>query len=136
MDIKERVFPNLPERLMGLEEIAENLWWSWHPAARMLFKTLDRRAWKESIHNPDKMLRELPTAILDSAAGDPDYLCEYDAVISQFRKYMEEACCLVGNTHDPNIHAIAYFSAEYGLHHSLPFWPVTTSKSAVTLECL
>ncbi|MCK4782625.1 MAG: DUF3417 domain-containing protein, partial [Desulfobacteraceae bacterium] len=31
MDIKERVFPNLPERLMGLEEIAENLWWSWHP---------------------------------------------------------------------------------------------------------
>jgi starch phosphorylase len=122
MDIKERVFPNLPERLMGLEEIAENLWWSWHPAARMLFKTLDHRAWKESVHNPDKMLRELPTAILDSAAGDPDYLREYDAVLSQFRKYMEEVCCLVGNTPDPNIHAIAYFSAEYGLHHSLPFY--------------
>ena len=122
MDIKERVFPNLPERLMGLEEIAENLWWSWHPAARMLFKTLDRRAWKESVHNPDRMLRELPTAILDLAAVDPDYLREYDAVLSQFRKYMEEACCLVGNTPDPNIHAIAYFSAEYGLHHSLPFY--------------
>jgi len=122
MDIKERVFPNLPERLTGLEEIAENLWWSWHPAARMLFKTLDRRAWKESVHNPDKMLRELPTAILDSAAGDPDYLREYDAVISQFQKYIEQAYCLVGNTPDPNIHAIAYFSAEYGLHHSLPFY--------------
>jgi starch phosphorylase len=122
MNIKERVFPNLPERLMGLEEIAENLWWSWQPAARMLFKTLDRRAWKESVHNPDKMLKELPAAILDSAAVDPDYLREYDAVLSQFRKYIEQACCLVGNTPDPNIHAIAYFSAEYGLHHSLPFY--------------
>ncbi|MBW1965689.1 MAG: alpha-glucan family phosphorylase, partial [Deltaproteobacteria bacterium] len=122
MDIKERIFPNLPERLMGLEEIAENLWWSWHPAARMLFKTLDHRAWKESVHNPDKMLRELPTEILDSAAVDHDYLREYDAVLSKFRKYMEESCCLVGNTPYPNIHAIAYFSAEYGLHHSLPFY--------------
>lgn len=122
MDINDRVFPNLPERLMGLEEIAENLWWSWQPVARMLFKKLDRRAWKESVHNPDKMLRELPTAILDSAAINPDYLREYDAVLSQFRKYMEKACCLVNNTSDPNIHAIAYFSAEYGLHHSLPFY--------------
>lgn len=45
---------------MGLGEIADNLWWSWHPAARMFFKMLDRPAWKESVHNPVKMLRELP----------------------------------------------------------------------------
>ena len=48
----QKTFPSLPERLFGLGELATNLWWSWHPAARMLFKMLDRQAWKESGHNP------------------------------------------------------------------------------------
>jgi len=54
------LFPHLPEHLKGLEDLAENLWWSWNPGARMLFKALDRQAWKESCHNPDKMLRDFP----------------------------------------------------------------------------
>jgi starch phosphorylase len=41
-------FPNLPESSSGLGEQAENIWWSWNPGARMLFKMLDRPAWKES----------------------------------------------------------------------------------------
>lgn len=65
-----RLFPHLPERLSGLEELAENLWWSWNPGARMLFKTLDRQAWKESGHNPDKMLRELPPECLKTASPE------------------------------------------------------------------
>jgi starch phosphorylase len=44
-DLKDG-FPHLPERIVGLGELAYNLWWSWHPAARMLFKRLDRLAWK------------------------------------------------------------------------------------------
>jgi starch phosphorylase len=31
--IKDR-FPHLPDRIAGLGELAYNLWWSWHPAAR------------------------------------------------------------------------------------------------------
>lgn len=65
-----RLFPHLQERLSGLEELAENLWWSWNPGARMLFKTLDRQAWKESGHNPDKMLRELPPECLKTASPE------------------------------------------------------------------
>ena len=53
-------FDHIPQGLRGLEELAFNLWWSWHPAARMLFKRLNREAWKESGHNPIKMLEELP----------------------------------------------------------------------------
>jgi starch phosphorylase len=53
------LFAHLPPRLAGLADLAENLWWSWHPAARMVFKRLNRRAWKDSGHNPDKLLREL-----------------------------------------------------------------------------
>ncbi len=58
------LLPHLPRHLEGLETLAENLWWSWNPGARMLFKTLDRQAWKESGHNPDKMLRDFPPELL------------------------------------------------------------------------
>jgi starch phosphorylase len=123
MHVTQGLFPILPERISGLEEIAENLWWSWHPAARMLFKRLDRQAWKESLHNPDKMLRELPKEILEAAASDPEYLREYDIVISQFRNDIEpKGCRYLENITDPSIQPIAYFSAEYGLHHSIPFY--------------
>jgi glucan phosphorylase len=84
MNAVQSLFPHLPERLNGLEGLAENLWWSWHPGERMLFKTLDRQAWKESGHNPDKMLREVPRELLEKAAADADYLCRYDAVLDVF----------------------------------------------------
>ena len=117
------LFPNLPERLRALEDVAENLWWSWHPAARMLFKRLDRQIWKETGHNPDKMLKVLPLEILESAANDPDYLKSYDSVISRFQKDIaSKECSYLEKTRDPNLRPIAYFSAEYGLHHSLPFY--------------
>lgn len=123
METLQSEFPNLPQRLNGLEELAENLWWSWHPAARMLFKNLNRRVWKESIHNPDKTLKEIPQVDLEKAAHDPEYLRHYDVVLSQFRKYCKyRECSLLQTICAPDAPAIAYFSAEYGLHHSLPFY--------------
>ncbi len=116
-------FPHLPQRLIDLGMIAENLWWSWHPAARMLFKMLNRQAWKESGHNPDKMLNAIPKEILESAGNDPDYLKHYDEVISIFREEIVERG---GTVLDESVYEttkpIAYFSAEYGLHRSLPFY--------------
>lgn len=120
---KDNLFPNVPQRLVGLGVMATNLWWSWHPAARMLFKTLDRQAWKESGHNPVMMLRELPGQLLESAARDPEYLRHYDVVLSQFRKDMDaKQGYFAEDVASMNTHSIAYFSAEYGLHHSLPFY--------------
>jgi hypothetical protein len=87
------LFPHLPERLAGLEELAENLWWSWNPGARMFFKTFDRQAWKKSGHNPDKMLRELPRELLEKAGADAEYIGRYDNVMEVFRKYMQPKAC-------------------------------------------
>ena len=116
-------FPKLPDRISGLKEISDNLWWSWHPSARMLFKTLHRRIWKESIHNPDKMIKELPFEFLDAASRDPHFLKLYDIVLSQFRKYIEDKGCLTLKDNClSGKPVVAYFSAEYGLHHSLPFY--------------
>jgi starch phosphorylase len=123
MEVQEGLFPNLPSRLIGLGELAENLWWSWHPAARMLFKMLSRPVWKETRHNPDKLLKEVPQGALESAANDPEYLRHYDQILSQFRKDMEDkVCAYLKHIPDTGRTPIAYFSAEYGLHHSLPFY--------------
>jgi starch phosphorylase len=120
---KKSGFPNLPEQLSGLSDLANNLWWSWHSAARMLFKRLNRQGWKESSHNPAAMLRALPREIFESAANDPQYIRHYNLVIAQFRKDLDpREGWLVENNVDPKHFPIAFFSAEYGLHHSLPFY--------------
>ena len=89
----------------------------------MLFKMLDRIAWKESGHNPDKMLKELPKEILEAAAVDPQYLRHYNATLSRFKKEVAQKggdlLQAMDGTKDTNV---VYFSAEYGLHHSLPFY--------------
>lgn len=123
MEVKQNLFPNLPERLAGLGELAMNLWWSWHPAARMLFKMLDRQIWKESVHNPVKMLKELPREAIESGASSTEYLHQYDVVFSQFQKETgAKECWFEECTGLARTYPVAYFSAEYGLQHSLPFY--------------
>jgi starch phosphorylase len=122
MENIKKLFPNLTDRLLGLGEMAENLWWSWHPAARMLYKMLNRQGWKESGHNPDKMLKEISKADLESASKDPDYLRHYDVVLSKFRKEIGKKGCDILESSIDISRPIAYFSAEYGLHRSLPFY--------------
>jgi len=117
------LFPHLPDRLKGLEDLAENLWWSWNPGARMLFKSLDRQAWKESGHNPDKMLRDFPAPLLEKAGTDPDYIRRYDEVMAVFNAYTKQKeCHLMDPGSLDHKYAVAYFSAEFGLHRSLPFY--------------
>ena len=115
--------PQLPERLAGLWDLAFNLWWSWHPAARVLFKRLDRMAWKASRHNPVKLLKILPPATLEAAAADPEYLRHYDAALAEFRQQTQaQVCWFTENVTAAECAPIAYFSLEYGLHRSLPFY--------------
>ncbi len=123
MEAKQDLLSNLPQGLIGLGELAYNLWWSWHPEARMLFKMLDRQIWKESRHNPVKMLKELPQEILNSSANYQDYLNYYDKVLAKFHEEMaKKDGWFPKNIAGPECQPIAYFSAEYGLHHSLPFF--------------
>jgi starch phosphorylase len=123
VNTEQPLFPHLPRHLEGLETLAENLWWSWNPGARMLFKSLDRQAWKESGHNPDKMLRDFPPELLKKMGSDADYLSRYDDVMKTFSNYMKpKNCQMLGPVSLDKKYAVAYFSAEFGLHRSLPFY--------------
>jgi starch phosphorylase len=116
-------FPNLPPRIAGLGDLASNLWWSWHPAARVLFKSLDRATWKESRHNAVQVLREAPQSALEAMANDNTFVRRLDVVLSLYKSEMEaRGGWFADNVLNPNSSRIAYFSAEFGLHHSLPFF--------------
>ncbi len=121
--MRDKLSANMPERLSGLLDIAYNLWWSWHPEARMLFKTMYRVAWKESGHNPIQMLSDLPADFLKNLESNAEYLRQYDDVLAKFRGDIEKKVCwFVDNIAGEGCLPIAFFSAEYGLHHSLPFY--------------
>ena len=110
---------DIPKRIEGLRELAYNFWWSWHPDGRLLFKRLSRTAWKVSRHNPVKMLSEIDKDMLEKAAKDTVFLKSYDAVMKKFNEYMNNNNSCFSNDKEQTI---AFFSAEYGLHHSLPFY--------------
>src|SRR5712691_2160389 len=119
------VFPIMPSRISRLYELAYNLWWSWHPEARALYKTLDPDLWEEVGHNPVRILSEVRPARLEEVASSADYLQSYDSVFSDFDAYMHPRAneTWFSRTYPELIHStIAYFSAEFGLHESLPIY--------------
>jgi starch phosphorylase len=118
------VFPTPGARIARLSELAYNLWWSWNPAAQDLFKGVDPHLWAEVNHNPVKFLRLVSQRKLDAAAADPAYVARYQAVMAAFDAYMDPATVTwYARTHgDQADRLIAYFSAEFGLHESLPIY--------------
>src|SRR3569832_2308431 len=111
---------NLPDRIARLKDLAYNLWWSWHPEARALFKEMDRTLWAETHHNPVRLLRAVPKARLDVLLADAGFLSRYDAVIATFDKYMTSADTWFGQSHpEMKGKSVGYFSAEFGVHNSL-----------------
>jgi glycogen phosphorylase len=113
---------NLPERIRGLERLSYNLWWSWHRQARELFPTLDLQAWRESDHNPLRMLTLLPQETLDRAAQDKEFLENYDLVMADFDADIASNTGWFTTEYSKPAAPLAYFSFEYGFHHSLPLY--------------
>lgn len=64
------VTPILPEALKRLEELANNLWYSWNIPARQLFDQLDEELWIRVGHNPKLFLRNIDQKQLDNAVSD------------------------------------------------------------------
>jgi glycogen phosphorylase len=117
------VFPLIPPRIGRLHELAYNLWWTWVPAAQSLYATIDPALWEQIEHNAVRMLIEAAPARLSSLAGDAAYLAQYDQVLAAFDAYMRAEETWFARTYPQYAgRTIAYFSAEFGLHESLPIY--------------
>jgi starch phosphorylase len=121
-----KVFPNhyhLPERINRLGELAYNLWWVWNPIGLRIYLQLDRRLWEKVNHNPIAFLHQIDEAKLAAASRDKYFLEEYDHVMAEFDAYMgNENTWFARQYPDLKNRQIAYFSFEFGLHESMPFY--------------
>jgi starch phosphorylase len=108
----------LPPQLEGLRRLAYNLWWTWHPRAKILFSRVDGTAWAR-YRNPIPVLAG-PVA-WSELLDNPAFLAEYQAVIRDFDRYMTNgADHWFHRTHGDTLAGpIAYFCAEYGFYESL-----------------
>src|ERR671925_256933 len=115
--------PHLPERIGGLQQLALNLWWTWHQEAREVFRRLDYPLWRLTAHNPVRMLHLVPHQRLQEAARDPTFLALYEAALERLGRALTADDSWWARTFPQLPHRpVAYFSAEFALHQSLPIY--------------
>jgi starch phosphorylase len=116
----DRFIAPLQERLWAL---ARNLWWSWDHNSSSVFLDLDPGRWNDLNHNPVSLLAELPLARLEARAAE---IMLHSRVNYAYRRMLEylEADRTWGARHAGVLrpHPVAYFSAEFGVHESLPVY--------------
>lgn len=112
----------LPERFQPLSDLARNLWFSWNSDAIRLFRSIDPERWERTGHNPVRMLAETPDDVWTALAGDEAFIALYDRVAGRYAQYRGRESRFARRYPDHHNDVIAYFSAEFGFHESLPIY--------------
>ena len=115
--------PPFPDRLHRLAELATDLWWSAQRDGRNVFRQLDYSLWRQTAHNPVQMLWRVAPERLAMLAADPGFLATYDRALER----LDAARAAAGTWWTERYPArtdqvVAYFSAEFAVHQSLPIY--------------
>ena len=115
------VIPTLPAALEPLREMSFNVWWTWEPSARRLFRHLDPELWNRTNHNPVRMLQMSRQTRLEELAQDKTFRREVTEVHDAFKKYLSRKDTYGKTGAGAALRRpVAYFSAEFGFHESIP----------------
>jgi starch phosphorylase len=116
----DRFIAPAQERLWAL---ARNLWWCWDDECVDLFRDLNPTRWRELNQNPIALLNELPLDEIEKRAAEMSLHSRINYVYRRQREYMS-AENTWGAEHAGVLRPrpVAYFSAEFGLHESLPIY--------------
>jgi phosphorylase/glycogen(starch) synthase len=106
------VQPSVPENLEKLQKLVNNLWWTWNYEAAELFELIDKDLWKRVKGNPKLLLESLSYQQLTRLAKSKPFKDKLNIVYKKYNDYITKPLA------DPP-NPIAYFSMEYGLHHTL-----------------
>lgn len=106
-----------------LSQIAQNLWWSWDPEVIEVFRLIDNELFSRFNHNPVHLLKEYSSERLELRAREAVLHSRIHWAYRRFVEYMSSQstwgathCGVLGQA------LVAYFSAEFGLHESLPIY--------------
>jgi starch phosphorylase len=117
------VQPRIPAALKQLEDLANDLFYSWDRQVRRLFTRLDQDLWGSSGHNPKTFLRRISQERLEAAAKDRVFMEDYQRVLAAYDTYHSQSMPgSISEYLDAKEDLIAYFCAEFGFHESLPIY--------------
>ena len=116
------VYPNIPEALKPLEDLARNLWFSWNWDAVQLFIRLSPALWEKSYQNPVLMLGSLTQEDLEAAARDESFVANLKRVHENFTKYLKAPGWFQEAHGGEKDFLVAYFSCEFGIDEGLPIY--------------
>ena len=98
----------VPAGLKKLQELSQNLWWSWNNEVTDLFREIDEKVFAEAGENPVLFLSKIDLDTLESIEKNENFMAKLDKIYADFRNYMDQK----PNAEKPSV---AYFSMEYGL---------------------
>jgi len=105
----------------GLNRLAHNLWWTWNQGAQEVFAELAPRCWQNLYHNAVAVVREVSDYELRVRLQDSDFAGRVRQVLADFDSYMNEKDTWAAkNAPSLKKNPVAYFSAEFGFHETLP----------------
>ena len=104
--------------------MARNLWWTWHHDVVNLFRDLDPIRWRQLDHNPIALLAEFTPERLEMRAGELVLYSRINHAYRRLKEYMDPDRRTWGTTNAGVLGAkpVAYFSAEFGIHESVPIY--------------
>ena len=107
--------------IAGLNRMARNLWWTWNQGAQEIFNELSPRCWQNLYHNAVAVLREVSDYELRIRLQDPEFARRVRLVLHDFEAYLQDQQTW-GRQNAPELirNPVAYFSAEFGFHETLP----------------
>ena len=107
-----------------LRELAMNLWWSWNPPIIKLFRDLNPDVFRASKHNALRVVKDLSPERLSELSRDAVLRARVDRAHRELRAYMSPNAVTWAATHAAplRVRPVAYLSAEFGLHESLPIY--------------
>src|SRR5258708_25469222 len=105
----------------GLKRLARNRWWTWDQGAQEIFQELSPRGWQNLYHNAVAILHEVSEYELRMRLQNLDFAEHVRRVLECFDRYMNDGATWA-HQNAPALRAnpVAYFSAEFGFHETLP----------------
>ncbi|MGE0608483.1 MAG: alpha-glucan family phosphorylase [Pirellulales bacterium] len=119
-----RPLPNALTLFEKCQALARNLWWSWHPEVVNVFRDLDPIRWRQLDHNPIALLSEFTPERLETRATEMVLTSRINLAYRMLKDYMSPDRPTWGTTNAGVLGSkpVAYFSAEFGLHESVPIY--------------
>src|SRR5258705_57013 len=108
---------------LQLDELSRNLWWSWNPEVIRLFRDLDPKLFQSTNHNAFALVQSLSHERVERLAGDAFLRARVDRAHREMRDYLSlPNTWALTHAAALRVRPVAYLSAEFGLHESLPIY--------------